>query len=127
MTVKFTYIGANPYVVKCMDGIDECVLRLGDVIEKTKNVYSNIVCYKFGDHYFNLNDDLKKYLVRRFTNNEEEYWEKLRHQAAISAMQGFIINGCPDKGTPEETREYLARTSAQVADAMIDQLIKQEE
>lgn len=46
--------------------------------------------------------------------DEPDYWEKLRHQAAISAMSAFLIRGCQ----PED----VAQLSCELAGVMIEKL-----
>ena len=63
-------------------------------------------------------------MPREWNNNNTD-WQALRNQAAIAAMQGLIMSNTPDvldKGTPKASREYLAKTSVQIADALIKEL-----
>ena len=46
--------------------------------------------------------------------DEPDYWDKLHHQAAISAMSAFVIRGCK----PED----VAQLSWELAGVMIDKL-----
>ena len=51
---------------------------------------------------------------KSFPKDEPDYWDKLHHQAAISAMSAFLIRGCQ----PEE----IAQLSLELAGAMIEKL-----
>ena len=66
--------------------------------------------------------------VELITDVEEDgYWQNVRIQAAIAAMQGFITHGFSGDSLPndrKEARQYLARTCVGVADALIEELKK---
>ena len=51
---------------------------------------------------------------KSFPKDEPDYWDKLHHQAAISAMSAFLIRGCE----PEE----IAQLSLELAGVMIEKL-----
>lgn len=50
--------------------------------------------------------------------DEPDYWERLKHQAAISAMQGLILTASKHQGTDEE----VAQWSLECATALINKL-----
>ena len=51
---------------------------------------------------------------KSFPKDEPDYWDKLHHQAAISAMSAFVIRGCK----PED----VAQLSWELAGVMVDKL-----
>lgn len=67
------------------------VIKTGEIIEISEDC-----SYLYAENYdkaYNLNEleflDVKE---KSLPKNEPDYWEKLKHQAAISAMQGIINN-----------------------------------
>lgn len=52
-----------------------------------------------------------------------DYWERLTHQAAISAMQGL----CANSGWDESTWETMAKDAISAAHALVEKLKKKEE
>ena len=47
-------------------------------------------------------------------HNSPDYWEKLKHQAAISVMSAFIVRGCEPK--------QIAQLSIELAGVMVEKL-----
>ena len=88
--------------------IDVCrKLRIGE------DVY---VEYGTGEEYY------YNQLILENEDKISSYWFDLRNQYAGMAMQAFISNGgLPIKtDDPKVARAYLAKTSVQVADALIE-------
>ena len=59
-------------------------------------------------------------------NKEHEYWQQVRIQASIAAMNGYqsapIIPGCD----PNPSQQEVARWSVQLADALVAELKKKQ-
>lgn len=61
-----------------------------------------------------LEEQTCKAIISMARKDEPDYWTKLYHQAAISAMSAFLIRGCQ----PEE----IAQLSLELAGVMIEKL-----
>ena len=55
-------------------------------------------------------------IIAMAKKKEPDYWEKLKHQAAIAAMQGFLAGGM------EDTYLRVAEFSIKQATALVEKL-----
>ncbi len=94
------------------------VIKTGEIIEISEDC-----SYLYAENYdiaYHLNEleflDVKE---KSLPKNEPDYWEKLKHQAAISAMQGILANPelCKD-----ETSISIAIKANTIASTLIDKL-----
>lgn len=59
----------------------------------TNDPFEEIDCLQFKDSYVLYKADMIEFENESKGNKTEvEYWEQLRHQAAIAAMQGLLAN-----------------------------------
>ena len=80
-------------------------------------------------HQFALSEDNRKWFTRLYTEEEESYFIKLRHQAAIAAMQGLLSDAETVKSTIMAGKQagigfqtVVARNAVVYADALINEL-----
>ena len=104
------------------------VKATGEVIDVNKVTSYNrdfeVLVYYKGDDGFpykeeqldfeDLTQEKADVKEKSFPKDEPDYWDKLHHQAAISAMSAFVIRGC----NPED----VAELSWELAGVMIDKL-----
>ena len=117
---KYRYVCDKPFAFE-RDGYIHYIYN-GDVVTiGDKYVYTN------NGYIIEIPDEVReKHFKIVFTQEESMYWRSLFHQAAISAMQGFITNGIVDKGNAEDSRKFLAETSAKTAHELINELMKED-
>ena len=97
-----------------------CYINNGDVV-----LISGKYIHTDDGYIVEIPDEVReKYFKPVLTQEESMYWRSLFHQAAISAMHGFISNGIVDKGNAEDSRKFLAETSAKTAHELISELMK---
>jgi len=86
----------------------------------TNDPFEEIDCLQFKDRY-----DVYPVSMIEFENESKgnkpdvEYWEQLRHKAAIAALQGLLI----DPNQVGSFKDY-AEFAVEFADAIIEQLKK---
>ena len=69
---------------------------------------------KYGNKYYNVTTDTRTYRETELEMMSDkgdyfytyDYWEKLKHQAAISAMQGILSNPELFKATAKNAEEF---------------------
>ena len=61
-------------------------------------------------------------IISMAKKNEPDYWEKLKHQAAISAMQGILSNPNHALWERENNANGIAESANNIATALVDKL-----
>lgn len=90
----------------------------------TNDPFEEIDCLQFKDSYVLYKADMIEFENESNGNKPEvEYWEQLRHQAAIAAMGQLIGMGRDDgyKYSPSEVANYAVG----YANALVEQLKKE--
>lgn len=96
------------------------VKATGEIVEIIRNsAFDKDVFYDSNGQKYNRDELSFDVNEISFPNYEPDYWEKLKHQAAISAMQGLLTN---PKLCEIETANSLASTVTTIASALIDKL-----
>ena len=86
----------------------------------TNDPFEEIDCLQFKDSYVLYKADMIEFENEsKGTKPDVEYWEQLRHKAAIVAMQGLLI----DTNKVGSIKQY-AEVAVEFADALIEQLKK---
>ena len=87
----------------------------------TNDPFEEIDCLQFKNSYVLYKADVIEFENESKGNKPDvEYWEQLRHQAAIAAMQG-VMNFF---GSIDYNRDTIARLAVEQADALVKQLNK---
>lgn len=105
-------VKATGRLIQVMNVMDE---KGNGVWEEISDMTNHCPQYSYDElEFIDIPQDLQK---RNIT--EPDYWDKLKHQAAISAMQGLLTN---PKLCEIETSISLASTATTIASALIDKL-----
>ena len=87
----------------------------------TNDPFEEIDCLQFKDSYVLYKADMVEFENELKGNEPDvEYWEQLRHQAAIAALQG-VMNFF---GSIDYNRDTIAKLAVEQADALVEQLKK---
>ena len=61
-------------------------------------------------------------IIKMARKDEPDYWEKLKHQAAINAMQGILSNPNHALWERENNANGIAESANNIATALVDKL-----
>jgi len=90
----------------------------------TNDPFEEIDCLQFKNSYVLYKADMIEFENESKGNKPDvEYWEQLRHQAAIAAMQGLSANSNLVYDNGEEKINIIARAVA-CANELVEQLKK---
>lgn len=76
---------------------------------------------------FNVTFDYIEKVVSEIQTVNIGYWEQLKHQAAIAAMQGLVTRGEVLGSSVQEIARDIAEISCEVAHALVEKLKEKEE
>lgn len=91
----------------------------------TNDPFEEIDCLQFKNSYVLYKADMIEFENESKGNKPEvEYWEQLRHQAAIAAMQGILCAPIIEGVDPNPSKEHVAELAVALSDALVEQLNK---
>jgi len=90
----------------------------------TNDPFEEIDCLQFKNSYVLYKADIIEFENESKGNKPDiEYWEQLRHQAAIAAMQGILSNS--SNRFTSDSLEVIPHNAVLIADALVAILKKE--